>query len=39
METSRGSVPEREFGHLRNGEGGFCVLLWSLQILPKRSGL
>lgn len=38
METSKGSVPEKEFEHLRNGEGGVLVL-WLLQAQPKRFGL
>lgn len=28
-----------EFEHLRDGEGNFRILLWSLQALPKRLGL
>ena len=40
MEASKGFVPEREeFEHLRDGEGNFRILLWSLQALPKRLGL
>lgn len=39
METSKSSVPEREFGLLRNGQGGFHVLPQSLQALPESFGL
>lgn len=40
MEPSKGSVPEmEEFGRLRNSEGGFRILLWSHQALPKSFGL